>query len=475
MRRKHQRKPIIKYLFIITFIALVILVMLSIEKIPPYKNSNLNVESNRNHNTEKREFTNKSPEDYGANGFDKEPDTASLQKAIDNGNSIVLKSGATYIIDKPLVSTHSISIKSDDSNKNAIIEQRSKESALLINNVQKVFTLVTEKISYNQPFVVLRDTKGLTPGDLIHLVSSKLWYWDNRGYLKKGELHKITKVEGKKVFLERNTQEKYNVGQGEIVTASVYPSMSLELNNISFLHQEPFKTVMVKVNYTSNAKINHVSVTNSKLLGIQLKNTFQSEVHNVKINLGTTKDITSGYGIQDWGGTGTFITNSTFARVRRGVDFSGDTPSRYGMVTNSKAFGYSHGILASGNSGFGTHSTADHITFENNYVKNFSYGFLSRGTNITIKNNTHEGFSRSFIAVTYGNHVTILNNTYQRINDSNLEGFIMLLDSYRGTIVATGNTFTESNAPFIKGEINKLQSLTLDKNMKTTTKIKKSN
>ncbi|MFB3164811.1 hypothetical protein ABLO26_25970 [Neobacillus sp. 179-J 1A1 HS] len=459
---KIQSKTIIVILLFI--VTIVLSYFTSEEKMPTLKYEDHPVESKDITETEVIELSTHSPEDFGANGFDNKPDTTSLQNAIDNSDTLLLKAGARYIIDQPLESSHTITIKSEDSDMPAAIIQKSSESALLINNVEKVSTFVSKKIAYDQPYVELNDTKGIEPGDLIHLVSTKLWFWDNRGYLKKGELHRVTKVEGKKVYLDSNTNGKYNVGKDESVEAKVYPQISLELSHISFMHPTPLKTVMVKINYTIDAKINNVSVTNSKLLGIQLKNTYNSVVNNVKINLGTTKDITSGYGIQDWGGRGTLITNSSFARVRRGVDFSGDTPSRFGTVANSIAYGYKDGVLASGNSGFGTHSTADHITFKNNYVKNFSYGFLSRGTNITVENNVHEGFSRSFIAVSLGNHVNILNNSYKSINKSSLEGFIMLLNSYKGTIKASGNSIEGLNGPLIKGSTENLQDLTVKDN-----------
>ncbi|MFB3170022.1 hypothetical protein P5G62_023225 [Neobacillus sp. 179-C4.2 HS] len=455
---------IVIMLFIVT---IVVSYFTAEEKIPTLEYEDHPIESIDITETEITDLSTHSPEDFGANGFDNNPDTTSLQKAIDHSDTLLLKDGARYIIDEPLESSHTITIKSEDSDRPAMIIQRNSESALLINNEEKVSTFVSKKIAYNQPYVVLNDTEGMEPGDLIHLVSSKLWFWDNRGYLKKGEMHRIKKIEGNKVYLDSNTNGKYNVGIDEIVMAKVYPQISLELSNVSFAHPSPLKTVMIKVNYTIDANINNVSVTNSQLLGIQLKNTYNSIVNNVKINLGTTKDITSGYGIQDWGGRGTLITNSTFARVRRGVDFSGDTPSRFGTVTNSKAYGYKDGVLASGNSGFGTHSTADHITFKNNYVKNFSYGFLSRGTNITVENNVHEGYSRSFIAVSLGNHVNIVNNSYKSINKSSLEGFIMLLDSYKGTIEVSGNNIERLNGPLIKGKIENLQDLTVGKNSVT--------
>jgi preprotein translocase subunit YajC len=443
-------------------------IYLAVEKISTNKESKQNIEKQADPASlikEEEAVDYYTPEQFGANGFDKKLDTEALQKAIDKGDKVVLKSGATYIIDEALVSDHSISIVSENSENPSTILQKSSARGLVIDNNEKANTFVTERINYNQNYVMLYDTKGLVPGDLLHLVSSKLWYWDNRNQLKKGELHKITKIEGNKVYLDTNTQENYDVGPDESVTASVYPKMSLELKNITFLHPEPFNTIMVEINNTSNALLDHISVENSKRIGIFLRNTYQTEVHNANIKLGTTQDVTSGYGISDYGGYGTLITDSVFAKVRRGVDFSGDTPSRYGKVTNSKAFADENAVLASGNSGFGTHSTADHITFENNYVENFIYGFVSRGTNITFINNKHVGMSRSFLAVSFGNHVNILNNQYQGTKNSNLESFILLLDSYKGTIAATGNSIKGYKGPIVKGDMENLQSLIIKDNI----------
>ncbi|MEH7418593.1 right-handed parallel beta-helix repeat-containing protein [Neobacillus drentensis] len=402
----------------------------------------------------------RTPEDFGANGFDKKIDTKALQAAIENSDTLTLKNGATYIIDKPLVSEHSIKIESDkNGKKKPVILQISKKSAFILNNTPTTSTVVSKRISINNPYVTLQTTRGMKAGDLLHLTSNKLWYWDNRGYLKKGELHKITKIEGNKVYLDRATSEDYMVGAGEIVTATVYPNISIKLSNISFTHPKAYKTAMLKVNYTSNTDIENVSVSNSKHIGIFLNCTYQTQVRNSYINLGTTKDINTGYGIQDYGGSGTIVTSSTFKHVRRGVDFSGKTPSRYGKVSNSKAYGYKQGTLASGNSGFGTHSTAENITFENNYVENFNYGFLTRGNNIIVKGNTLEGYSKNFIAISYGGSVNVMNNTYKSKNGSKLENFLFVLSTYNGSISATGNRVVGQKGQFINGEISQLKQL----------------
>jgi hypothetical protein len=403
------------------------------------------------------------PEEFGANGFDNKADTAALQKAINSGGTIVLKSGATYIINKPLESSHSIQIKTD-SNESATILQKAKESAFIFNNEPILTTEVTHPISSNQLYVELSSTKGINPGSLLHLKSSKPWYWDDRGYLTKGELHKVTKVEGHKVYLDRPLVEGYQIGKGEAVSATLYPSAALHLANIEFAHPEPYNTIMLKVNNTMNTKLQNVTVKNSKRIGILLDTTYHTEVNKAHIELGTTRDITSGYGIQDYGGTGTLISDSVFKRIRRGVDFSGDTPSRYGVVENSKAFGYGKGILASGNSGFGTHSTAEFITFRNNYVEDFNYGFLVRGRDITVEGNTLNGHSISFIAITFGDNVKVIKNKYQSSYNSALDMFILVYDNYKGKIEAHENVIQALDGPFIQGNIGQLESLSVKDN-----------
>jgi hypothetical protein len=403
------------------------------------------------------------PEEFGANGFDKKADTTALQKAINTGGTIVLKSGATYIIDKPLESNHTMRMMTDK-HESATIVQKAKESAIIFDNKPILTTEVTKPISPKQMYVELSSTKGINPGMLLHLKSDKPWYWDDRGYLTKGELHKVTKVEGHKVYLERPLVEGYQAGKGEEVSVTIYPSAALQLENIEFTHPEPYNTIMVKVNYTMNTKLQNVTVKNSKRIGILLHTTYQTEVNKADIDLQTTKDITSGYGIQDYGGSGTFITDSTFKRIRRGVDFSGDTPSRYGVVENSKAYGYGKGILASGNSGFGTHSTAEFITFRNNYVEDFNYGFLVRGRDITVEGNILNGHSISFIAITFGDNVKVIKNEYQSSFRSALDMFILVYDNYKGKIEAHENVIQALDGPFIKGKIGQLESLSVKDN-----------
>ncbi|MFJ7726425.1 hypothetical protein ACIQXV_09690 [Neobacillus sp. NPDC097160] len=405
------------------------------------------------------------PEQYGADGFDHKLDTNGLQEAINNSSKVILKNGATYIIDKPLTSNHAITITSEDEGKSpAVILQKNKTSAFIFENKPVNTTNVVERISKNDRYVVVESTTGMKKGDLIHLKSDKLWYWDNRSYLTKGGLYKITMIKDQQVYLDRELSESYTIGKNEKVTAKAYANHEVNLKGISFTHPKPYDTKMVILQFSSNATISDVTVSNSKLTGIFLNKTFHSTIHDVRMNLSVTKNTGLGYGIQDYGGSGTIIQNSIFKNVRRGVDFSGDTPSRYGIVTDSKAYGAKMGGLAPGNSGFGTHSTAETILFENNAVENFDQAFLVRGNDITIKNNLHSGKSNYFLSLGYGNHVTLKNNAYKSTNNESLRSFVFIKNTYFGSLAAQGNT-NNDNPTFIAGNLKHLEKLTLQKKL----------
>lgn len=297
---------------------------------------------------------------------------------------------------------------------------------------------------------------------MLHIKSSKLWYWDNRGYLTKGELSKVTKVEGNNVFLDLSARESYYIS-GETLTVNAYTPKKLTIEHIEFKHPQPMSTVMEKVGFTENALFQDMIIRNSKKIGLLLDKTLNSHVTKSFISLGTTPDIPSGYGVQDYGGRHNIISYSTFANVRRGVDFSGDTPSRFGVVNYSKAYGPVKNTLAAGNSGFGTHSTAEDITFHNNTVTGFNYGFVSRGNRITISDNTMTGNSVSFTAISYGNNVTLLRNHFQKssLDGNSLEHFALVHASYKGKITAEQNKVEYLTRDFVRFAGTELQSLRL--------------
>ncbi|MGD6894530.1 hypothetical protein [Bacillus infantis] len=379
------------------------------------------------------------PEQFGANGFDSISDTEALQKAFNSGADIVyLKEGASYYIDKRISINKSIKITSGPK-KAAIIQRSAKEGILYFRNPAKTTATASKNILKGSSYIAAAATKDVKAGDIIELKSNKLWKWDNRESLTKGEIHTVKSVSGSNIYLNTKANDTYAIGKGEKVIVKTYAPNTLSLENIDFKYPKPVNTTGIIIDPSVNSSFKKISVKNSKLTGLKLIKNVNSKVEAASITLGTTKDVNTGYGIQDYGGVNTKILYSTFQQVRRGVDFSGDIPSRYGLVQYSKAIGPAKGTLASGNSGFGTHSTAEYIVFRNNEVKNFDYQFVSRGDHISFINNTGTGLSKAFMHTNYGDHITLANNKYISTNKSKLEYFILRSTSFKGEINHYGN------------------------------------
>ncbi|MCA1033595.1 hypothetical protein LCL90_03035 [Bacillus infantis] len=379
------------------------------------------------------------PEQFGANGFDLKPDTEALKKALNSGADVVfLKDGASYIIEERLKVNRSIKIASGPK-KATIIQKSDTQGVLYFRNPAKTAAAASQKITKGSSFITASNTAGIKAGDILELKSNKLWKWDNRGSLTKGEIHLVKSVSGKNIYFTSKTDDSYDSGKGEKVTVRTYSPNTIVLENINFTYPKPTAATAIIIDPSLNSSFKNISVQNSKLTGLKLVKNVKATVSQSSFKLGTTKEISTGYGVQDYGGLRNQITRSTFEEVRRGIDFSGDIPSRFGVADYNSATGPAKGTLAAGNSGFGTHSTAEYISFRNNTVKNFDYQFVSRGDYISFTNNSGSGQSKAFLHTNYGDHITLANNRYTSINKSSLDYFILRSSSFGGSIKQQGN------------------------------------
>jgi len=396
-------------------------------------------------------------------------DTASLQDAVNKSTHVLLNSGQTYIIDQPIEVDHALTIETTGKEK-AIILNKNKDAhdhAFHFKNEAISTTTVVQNIQKDSPYIVLKNASSIQPGQLLYVKSSKLWYWDAREgkeNLSKGELHQVQKVEGNKVYLNETTRDNYTLSQ-ETLTVTNYENRSLTMKNLVFRHpdynegEKPYNTIMVKVDLSTNALFDGVDVYGSRRAGILLDRTYKTTVTHSTIDLNiTNKEIPSGYGVQDYGGMYNVIRDSYFIHVRRGIDFSGITPSRFGRATGNTVIGPDKNILSSGNSGIGTHSTAEDIIIDNNTVQGFSYSFLSRGNRITIRNNESTGTIRAFISATYGDNILAYNNKYTNAQGGNAENFLRVVKTFDGRITLRHNyagviikDFVQNDAPKTKG------------------------
>ena len=377
------------------------------------------------------------PEEFGANAFDTLDDTEALQKAIDTYDIVELKDGGTYYISNTLGIESSKKIYTP--NERATIVETSGYAAITNTPVLKYKT--TENAWFKAGLPTLQIEEGnFSSGDLILLRSNQLWKEDNRGYLRKGEIHLVSTYTDGALTLSEGLFDSY--ATSEQMTFNVYEPMTISLENIEFTRSAPSHSAMIIIWYTQNSTFKNLKISHAKESGLILQYNYKTTIENSEFNLGVTSDdIQTGYGIQDNGGVYTTISNCTFRSVRRGVDLSGNIPNWNSVVENCYAYGpYSTTQLATGNSGFGTHSTSMNTVFRNNYVQGFKQGFALRGTNTILENNIVEGNQDYFLQATHGTNITVKENTYIRFSQrTQLPVFANLTQSFKGKISLINN------------------------------------
>lgn len=400
------------------------------------------------------------PEDFKLKS-DKD-DTASIQKALDKYQYVELTSGKTYYISDTLILRGNRQLYSTGSKK-AIIVQNNKKSA--IKNINSVVDTFTIKTGLNKGTIEIptKNKQNIKNADLILFKSDKLWHWDNRNSLYKGELHKVHTYNNNIIRLKEKMFDSY--GKNETITVEVYRPQVIKIENIEFRHPSPIDTVMINLQRIQLSEIKNVSIYNSKNTGLLLNNSYQTNISGIYAELNSGLSTNTGYGVQDYGGTYTEISDSTFKKLRRGVDLSGKTPSRKSAVINCKAYGPSQdGVMAVGNSGFGTHSTASDVVFIGNYSEGFTRGFNLRGENILVQRNTVKNATMTFATMYYGDRAIIRDNEYIATSTKYRINYFVERPSYNkeGYLRISSNKSTKLNkdwvASYVKDYNSKLRN-----------------
>lgn len=382
------------------------------------------------------------PEEFGAIVNDGKDDTTAIQKALNKYGVVKLKDGGVYNINKTLTINKSMQVYSSTKNPATIIMSG---SASAIKGKASVKQTIKIKQSLNKGITTIKlpTNTNVSNNDLIHIKSNKLWYWDNRDSLYKGELHSVSSFKNGIITLSEGMFDNY--ASTEELTITIYKESEIILQGINFKHPSAKETVMLEFEGFTNSKYYKLNIENSKKIGLLVKNNYKSTIDANTIKLNTTKDIPTGYGIQDYGGTKNTFKNNYITKVRRGIDASGKTPSYYALIEGNKAIGQNASELATGSSGFGSHSTAVNTIYKNNTSQNFKYGFVLRGKNQTVENNTIINPSLAVVEVAFGS-TSIVNNNISKGNSTPY--FLYCFKGFNGSAKITNNTSYNTNKWF---------------------------
>lgn len=452
---------------------------------------------------------------YGLTGDGSTEELAELQAAVEAayGKRLVLRSGATYLIDGELQIDDNIEIVTDGIDP-AIIETVSNSGIAIDvggDITSTVTTTLAENAKISSRFIEVADGAGIASGQLLLVQSNKAWYYDAReqasispssdaagtavsgttttmvlevgtsytgfigkaftiesgtnagfarvvsGYdsgtrtvtfpalpdaidntsvyrfpqLTKGELHLVRSITGTTVELNDPLMDGYDVvddtygNNKEIVTISVYAPLQVSIDNIRV--ERPVlngaNSQLLRLNYCLNHTISRISGVNGTVAGVQDVKGYNGKFS--KLNISSSNDTTTGYGIQFLGSTFGDVIDSDFRECRRGVDISGlPTPSSFCSAKGNRIHGggmqedgQDYTPLGSVSSfGIGTHSTSRGALIEGNQITGVGYGLNLRGREERVINNLFTGrIGNSCVYLSFGMNRTIRGNEYKNL------------------------------------------------------------
>lgn len=346
---------------------------------------------------------------YGADPTGATDSTAAIQAAIDysitTGRTVFFPPG-NYKVTSTITGSGSIFIKGSD----ATIEPDDDFITFDFDAAAsaEATTTVSAEMELGDTTVTLTSVTNVDEGDLLVFTSDVLWYWDNRSTLYKGELHIVKSIAGSVVTLTSPVADSYDIDDSETVTVTVYPKKTACIEDIKISCNANIDSTIMRISYMQNSILSGLELINSDTAGLSVSYCYNTLVDGVLINLDADISDNLGYGCSVNRSTYTKVVNSTFLNCRRGVDFTGTIPSRFGEVSNCIV---SHEDQSTENtSGFGTHGTAEHILFSNNIIHGTRIGIYSRGGNISVIGNTFSGEGKYCVYAPYGDNLYIANN-----------------------------------------------------------------
>lgn len=310
--------------------------------------------------------------------------------------------------------------------------------------------------------VILDEAEGLAAGDLIRLVSDKLWYYDNRGIAAKGEWHQVARVDGNTIFFNDRVYDFYSTE--EKISVDAYSPIHCRLSGFRIIYPADSDTGGLDVAYASGAELDGIGVNGAKNYGIGIGGSIDVTIDRPEVT--GANDTVLGYGISIGESYNVYVQRGEFFNCKRGVDFTGSrVPSRNGTVLHCTASAEGpdpRGTpLWSNASGFGTHGPAENIYFLGNIVRDAQCGIYTRGANIVISGNFFEGRMSYPINIYFGTNVKVDHNAY---NGNLAELVLPSSDQERPSILPAGFVYISplvSPDGFFQITDNKARDITL--------------
>jgi len=381
------------------------------------------------------------PEDFGAKGDGITNDSQAFRSAFATKKPIELKDGAKY-----LINSH-IPIYDQDvylmSKGKATIINNSGETLFNFLNNPKVTTSITGTVLNSSMYkITLPDASNVKAGDLLQIQSNAPWYYDprpdgNGGYSTyKGELHLVKSVSGNVVTLDTYFYDTY--AASETLTIYVTEQRRINMKNIDFELPTSQYSVMMYLSKCFHPTFENIHIRNSQRAGIIIYESYAPQATNcfVDCNIEDLSFIKTGYGIQEYGCVHGKYHHNHFVNCRRGIDISGEIPSRNGICDSNTfvSLGKSY-VNVPGITGFGTHGGAEGIIFSNNIIDGAESAIKIRGNSCLVEGNTALNITNEFAYLEFGGEVSVIGN--QVISNDQGKGTVSDIPNYLITLSNT--------------------------------------
>jgi hypothetical protein len=354
------------------------------------------------------------PEMFGAVGDGDADDTQAIEGAISTGKILQLAENARYKISSTLDIAGTDIIGS-----NATIAPDTGFTALeCLTGSPVASTTLDGALDANEHIIPVIDSTGIEPGQIIELLSDKIWYDRNTADWKKGEVHLVKNVDGDNIEIESATNDVYESSENVIVRAYNPSHTSIRDLKIWYPENSQFGDSAVNIYGGKDIRIKNLSIANSSHRGLRLQRCYRAEVYG-----GVIEGINRsgwGYGVHTTGSAHIDIHNVHFRNCRTAVDFSGNQgqgdngtpPSRYCRMIECHSDG--RGLESQGGSlssrGAATHPSAEYCDFIGNFFEHHSIGVHVRSRDCRIINNQFRGISSRYVRFPYGSDVVISGN-----------------------------------------------------------------
>lgn len=381
--------------------------------------TNLNVTANTTALAENaKKVTWVSPENFGAKGDGIADDTQALRDTFASKLPVKYKDGAVYRVTSGITITDQ-DVYWESEGKAKIINDTGGTLFSFSNSIKKTTAIVAGTILNSSNYTIsLVDASNIQVGDLLEIKSNAPWYYDPRpdgsgGYSTyKGELHLVKAISGNSITLDTYINDNY--ASSETLAVYVFSPRRMNMKNIDIECLTNNYITMMYVYRYFKPTFENVHISNSQRAGIIIYESYAPHTTKClfKCNIEDLTTIDTGYGIQEYGCVYGNHHHNQFVDCRRGIDFSGAIPSRFGVCDSNifTSLGKSY-VNVPGITGFGTHGGAEGISFTNNIINGAESAIKIRGNSCLIEGNIATNITDSFAYLEFGGESSVIGNT----------------------------------------------------------------